>query len=228
MALLAGVIYAIHFGSWVTSLTLTTVAASVTLVTTNPIILALLGLITGKDRPSRRIWYSIVLALIGLSLIGRSDLSASFDALLGDALALVGAFAMASYLLLARSLGEELNILAFSGVATLISGMLLLFAALAANVPIEISSPEAFGYIVLAALLPQLIGHNILTWSLRYIKPTVVAMAIVGEPVFATILSLLILGETIATPVALGCLVTLSAVAISVTEGTPSSEVSQL
>ncbi|MFW5966721.1 MAG: DMT family transporter [Persicimonas sp.] len=216
-AAIAGLFYGVHFGAWVWSLELTTVAASVTIVTATPLLLGIVGVVTGRDRPTGRLWISIGLAAVGLLLVGGYDAFAvSQSALLGDGLALLGAAAMAGYLLVARALGEELDILAFAGVATAVGAVSLAVVGLAAGVSLAPASQEALVYLVLAALVPQLIGHNLLTWSLRYATPTAVGIATVGEPVGATILGWLWLGESVAPVVIGGCLVTLSGVVLAV------------
>lgn len=212
---LAGLAYGLHFGAWVTSLTLTSVAASVTLVTATPLLLALVAVATGRDRPSPRLWAAIGLGVLGVLVIGGHDLSLSTSALLGDGLAFVGAAAMAGYLLIARRLGQALDIWAFSFTATCVGGVALLGGAAAAGIPIRASSSEALGFIVLSAVIPQLIGHNLLTWALRHAKPTLVGMATVGEPVGATLLAWLILDEGISLPVAVGCGITLAGVMLA-------------
>lgn len=216
-ATLAGLFYGVHFGAWVWSLELTTVAASVTIVTATPLLLGIVGVITGRDRPTGRLWISIGLAAVGLLLVGGYDAFAvSHSALVGDGLALLGAAAMAGYLLVARALGEELDILAFAGVATAVGAVSLAVVGLAAGVSLAPASGEALVFLVLAALVPQLVGHNLLTWSLRYATPTAVGIATVGEPVGATILGWLWLGESVAPLVALGCAVTLCGVVVAV------------
>ena len=49
---------------------------------------------------------------------------------------------------------------------------------------------------VLLAIVPQLIGHSFLNLAVRLIPVTLVSVAILGEPVGATLLGYLILGET--------------------------------
>jgi drug/metabolite transporter (DMT)-like permease len=214
-AAIGGLLYGVHFGTWVTSLTLTSVASSVTLVTATPLLLALISTLTRRDHPERRQWISIGLAVVGLSLIGWADLSLSPDALLGDGLALVGAVAMAFYLLLVRGMGEKLDVLAFSGVSTAVGALSLFSAALALEVPLAFSSLESLGWVALAALVPQLIGHNLLTWSLRHATPTAVGIATVGEPVGSTLLAWVWLHERVGPIVAAGCAITLVAVVVS-------------
>lgn len=214
-ALVCGLLYGAHFGTWVTSLTMTSVASSVTLVTATPLVLAIVALWAGRDAPSRRHWLSIALALAGLSLIGWADFSLSTMALIGDGLALAGAAAMALYLLLVRGLGSDLDVLAFGGVATAVGAASLLGAAALVGVPFEYASPSSLLWIAMAALVPQLVGHTLLTWSLRHATPTAVGIATVGEPVGATLLAWLWLGESVSPIVGAGCAVTLVAVALS-------------
>ncbi|HGY10599.1 MAG TPA: EamA family transporter, partial [Oceanithermus profundus] len=105
LAALAGVFLAAHFGTWVTSLAYTSVAASVTIVTTNPIWVALFGWLWLGERVGRLTLSGILLATAGGVLIGLGDAaggSAGSAPLLGDALALVGAWTVSGYFLLGR------------------------------------------------------------------------------------------------------------------------------
>jgi drug/metabolite transporter (DMT)-like permease len=122
---------------------------------------------------------------------------------------------MAAYLVLGRSLGKQMDVWAFSGIATGVGAALLLGSAVVLGVSPVPPSLGAFGYLVLAALVPQLIGHSLLTWSLRHARPTVVGISTVGEPVGSTLLGLFWLGEQVPWVVALGCAVTLGAVVVA-------------
>jgi drug/metabolite transporter (DMT)-like permease len=213
--LLAGAFYGLHFGAWVWSLTLTSMAASVTLVTATPLLLALIGVATGRDRPSPRLWVAISLATVGVLIIGGSHLELAGPALIGDALAFLGAAAMAGYLLVVRRLGA-VDPLGFTGVAAATGGVILLCAgALLGQAPLA-ASPAAWGWLALAALVPQLIGHSLLTWALRHVGPAVVGLATVGEPVGASIIAWLWFGEAVTGQVAVGSVVILVAVGVAV------------
>jgi drug/metabolite transporter (DMT)-like permease len=216
-ALLGGLFYGIHFGAWIWSLELTAIATSVTIVTATPLLLGIAGLITGRDRPTLRLWVSIALAAVGLAILGGNDLRAlAHGALAGDAMALLGAAAMAGYMLNVRRFGSAVPIMAFTGLAAAVAAVLLWSAAAASGVPLSPASPTALLYLVLAALVPQLVGHSLLTWSLRHATPTAVGIATVGEPVGATFLGWIWLGESITVPIAVGCLITLAGVANAV------------
>lgn len=223
-AVLAGGLYAVHFGAWIWSLDLTTVAASVTLVTATPLLLAVVGVISGRDRPEGRLWWSLALGAIGVAVVGGADLSLSGRALAGDALALFGAVAIAGYLLLGRRLGPGLDVWSFMGVACAVGGALLMFLAAVAGVGLVPVSGDSLLYIFLSALVPQLVGHGLLTWSLRHTTPTVVGLATLGEPVGSTLLAWVWLGEAAPAVVLVGCAVVLTSLVIALVRPGPEAD----
>jgi len=216
---LGGVCYAVHFGAWVASLERTSIAASVTLVASTPILLALLSLVTGKDRPSRSLWFAIGIAALGVTILGSAALGSDDGSLSGNGLALLGCAGMAAYLVLVRGLGPDLDPVAFSGVACAVGATLLLGSAAVLGIPLEVASSEALGWLVLAALIPQLVGHLVLTWALRYTTPTVVALSVTCEPVASTVLGIALLSQVPSPLAGLGCAVTLSAVVWAILAG---------
>jgi len=226
ISVFAGASYALHFGAWVTSLTMTTVAASVTLVTATPIILAIVGWLSGRDAATRRMWFSIALAIAGLGILGGNDLlQGGGDALIGDGLALLGCAAMAVYMLIVRALGPELDAWAFSGAACATGAVILWGTAAAMGVPWQVPTTQAWIFLALAALIPQLVGHGLITWSLRNLTPTKVGLATVAEPIGSTVLAIFLLGEGPSSWVVIGGIITLGAVTLALTSGSPSTEV---
>ncbi len=214
-AVAAGGLYGLHFGAWVWSLGLTSMAASVTLVTSTPLMLAAVAALTGRDGPTPRLWVALALATVGVATIGGFDLGAGTAApLIGDGLALLGAAAMAGYLWLVRRQGP-LDVLAWSGVATAVGAVALLGTAAALGVPPVAASWGAFGWLVAATVVSQLIGHTLITWALRHTTPTAVGLATVGEPVVATALAWAWLGAAPSAQVLAGAALTLTAVVLA-------------
>ena len=60
-----------------------------------------------------------------------------------------------------------------------------------------------------AALVPTVLGHNSLNWALRYLPATMVSIVVLGEPVGASILAILALGEIPSLLEVLGSFLTL-------------------
>lgn len=196
---LVGAVLALHFAAWITSVRLTSVAASVVLVTLHPVAVALLShrLFGEGIRPGG--YVGIALALAGGVVVTWSDAQAGPLPLVGDALALVGAAAAAFYFLAGRSYRKRLGLLAYVlpvyASSTLVLGVLLV--ALPAPVggsPFGLSAREHLLFLALA-VFPMLLGHTVLNWALRHVTAPVIATTILGEPVGSTLLAWALLDQ---------------------------------
>lgn len=195
LILLSGVALALHFAAWIASLDYTTVASSVILVSTNVIFVALASRYLLKEPVTHLSVAAIVMAMIGCAIVGYGDVSLSQEALIGDALALVGALASSAYILLGRAVRKKLSTVAYVwpcyGVAALV---LLLLCALTRRRLFGYDGQTYLVFLLLAAG-PQILGHSALNWALAHFSAILVTLAILGEPIGATILAWLVLGE---------------------------------
>ncbi len=192
---LSGLFLALHFGLWITSLSYTSIASSVVLVTSHPAFVAVLSYILWRERLSRLTATGIVIALAGLVVINYSGLSFNQESLSGNMLALLAAFAMGAYLLIGAQLRERIDILSYLTLIYSGAAVVLLAATLTMGYSLTGYSGETCLMMVLLALVPQLIGHSSLNMAVRLVPVTLVSVAILGEPVGATLLGSLILGE---------------------------------
>ncbi|AEV17098.1 Permease [Thermus sp. CCB_US3_UF1] len=221
-AVAAGVFLALHFAFWITSLSYTSVAASTALVTTNPVWITLFGWLFFGERPSGLTLLGVGVALLGGLTIGLGDAQGGSgpNPLLGDLLALLGALAASLYFLLGREAQRRgLSILEYVRVAYTAAALVLLplpylFGGGYGGYPWAV-----YGYLLLMALLPQLVGHTSFNWATRHIPPVLVSLAILFEPVGASLLAFLLFGEFPGVRVLLGALVLLLGVALAVVGG---------
>ena len=214
--LLAGLFLGAHFATWITSLSFTTVAASVVLVTTNPLWVALFSWIFLGLAPSFTVLMGVLIAVLGGALIGFGDLSGGSAPLLGDTLALIGAICASAYLLLGRAAQRRgLSLQAYIGVAYGVAALVLLPLPLFFNFAYTGYSLEAFFWIALLALVPQLIGHTSFNYVVKHLDPTFVATVILLEPVGSSLLALLLFSEVPSLLTVLGGLILLSGVALT-------------
>ena len=220
LAALAGVFLAAHFGTWVTSLAYTSVAASVTIVTTNPIWVALFGWLWLGERVGRLTLGGILLATTGGVLIGLGDAaggSAGSAPLLGDALALVGAWTVSGYFLLGREAQRRgLSIGQYVAVAYATAAAVLLPLPAFFGTPYTGWPPIVYGYALAMALTSQLVGHTGFNWAVRWIPPVLVTLAILFEPLGSGFLAYLFFGEVPPPLVFAGAGVLLAGVALAV------------
>jgi len=194
LAIAAGAFLALHFVLWIESLRHTTVASSVTLVTTNPIFVGILSAVVLGERPSRALWQGIGLSVAGGLLLGWGDVALGGAALWGNALALLGAVAASAYLLLGRRARGE-NLLPYVALTYGTAAAILLVGATAAGRGAPLPPSGDWLWLGLMAAGPQLLGHTSVNWALRRLPASAVAVAILGEPVGATLWAYLVLGE---------------------------------
>jgi drug/metabolite transporter (DMT)-like permease len=222
LTVLAGVLLAVHFATWITSLGLTTVAASVSLVTTSPLWVALFAWLFSGLAPSFSVLLGVVMAVAGAAVIGFGDLVGSGLAggsapLLGDALALVGAASAAGYLLLGRSVQRAgVGLDAYAGAAYGTAAIVLIpLPALMGHAYLGYGAPT-FGWILLLALVPQLIGHTGMNYAMHHFDPTLVATTMLLEPAGSTLLALAVFGEVPSVLTVVGAAVLLAGVVFTV------------
>ena len=193
LLVLSGLFLAAHFVLWITSLSLTSVASSVLLVTTTPVFVALASHLWLRQRVG-----PLTAAAVALTLAGGLVLAVGGDderRLLGDGLALLAAVAVAGYILAGQRARTRIANLPYVTVVYTITAVVLLVAAVGTGAPMLGLPAETYFWIAASALLPQAIGHTLLNWGLAHASATSIAMAVRAEPVIATLLAIVVLGE---------------------------------
>lgn len=195
VCLASGAMLAAHFGLWISSLGYTSVAASVVLVCTQPVFVAVLARIFLKEPTSVMAWSGILVAVGGTAVIS-VDGAVGESAMFGNLLAIGGAITVAFYVLLGRvARGSGLSLLSYAVVVYATAGAILWAVALKSETPITGFSPTTWAWILAIGVGPQVLGHTLFNWALRWMKASTLSSTILVEPVLSTILALLLLGE---------------------------------
>lgn len=194
----AGAMLALHFWSWNASIHLTTIAASVVLVNMHPPIVALLSTFWLREKPRPMQWAGIAIAMLGAAIVGASD-AGSFTggahpsrALLGDGLALLGALTVAVYFVAGRRLRGAYSLWPYVAVVYGAAFVVLVAIAAARAVPLTGYPPRELLIFAALAAGPMLVGHTGMNYALRYLPAYIVNLTVLGEPVGATVLALVI------------------------------------
>jgi drug/metabolite transporter (DMT)-like permease len=214
---LAGALLAAHFAAWIPSVTLTTVAASTVLVTTQSVWAAAGGRLLFGERIRGPAVAGIAVALAGSVVISGADFAISARAFAGDLLALAGAVTAAGYLLVGSRLRRRLSLPTYAGIVYSVCALLLLPAILVTGTPLFGFEPKVWWMFGLLALGPQILGHTVFNYLLREVDATIVAVAIMGEPVGASLLAVLLFGEVPAAAALLGGALILAGIYVAVT-----------
>jgi drug/metabolite transporter (DMT)-like permease len=209
----AGIALALHFTTWIASLQYTSVAVSTLLVCTTPVWTTIYDILFLKQKKPMGFWLALLASAAGTLLISTATgngINGSDKALLGDGLALVGAVAMAGYLILVRTVTNRyptVMIVARTyswGAAALLMIMPIL------HEPLPKADPISWGGIIAMALISQMIGHTGINSALRWFSSTTVALSTLLEPVFAAILAAAIFNENLPLQSLVGCVVVMT------------------
>ena len=210
-----GVVLAAHFALWITSLKTAgvTVASSVVLVTSHPVMVALVSHFLLRERVSRMTAVGIALGFGGVVGIAVADLGVSTTTLGGDLAALGGGVMAGIYFLAGRRLRQRVSlpVYAFVVYGTAAGALFVLAGATGRLAPAGDLRRELLLFGAMA-IVPQLGGHTLYNWALRYVPAPVVSVSLVGEPIGSTLLAWILLHEAPSDLVAVGALLSLAGI----------------
>jgi drug/metabolite transporter (DMT)-like permease len=213
----SGVALALHFATWIASLSHTSVAASVLLVNTAPLFAIVLSRVFLRETPPFAVKVAIPIAMAGAALIALGERASSPASLFGNLLALAGAVTLATYQVIGRGLRDALPlnayILAVWGTAMVaLAGLMAAFSTRFGNYPVR-----TWLLFVALGIVPTLGGHGLANRALRSLPAPTVGLFLLGEPVIASLLAFAIFGETPGKATLAGGAVVLGALALVLT-----------
>jgi drug/metabolite transporter (DMT)-like permease len=194
--LLIGVILSLHFSTWFMSLFMTTVAASVVLVDSSPIFTAALSTVVLGERLGKTSWIGVLIAVVGAVILTWNDLMVQgIGALLGDILALSGAVFLALYFIGGRKYAVGLPNSVYTSIVYLAAATTTLVLCIISGIDVLVFEPTEVVIFIALAVFPTALGHSVNNYLLTLVPAYVVSSAVLGEPIGATLLAALILGE---------------------------------
>lgn len=213
--LLSGVFLGLHFALWITSLYHTSISSSVFLVSTGPIFVAFGSWLFLKEAIGLRTWVATAVSLAGTALLTLMDASYARHTLYGDLLAVGGAATVAAHLLVSRRQRQHLDLIPYITVANTTAALILIAGAYLGGDPLLGYSTSTYGWIVLLAVGPQLLGHGSFNYAVKRVHPAVITLVLLVEPVASSFLAYIILGESPSEWIYIGGLTILLGVALA-------------
>ncbi len=199
---LAGMALALHFAFWVSSLRFTSVAVSTLLVTTSPVLVAMIAYLFLGERTSARAIAGITVSFLGASLLSWGDLQ--LGDWRGSALAMAGAVAIAVYWVVGRRARPGQGLVEYIYPVYFSAAVILGLVVLAAGLPVRGFSTATWAALLLAGVVPQSLGHSAYNWALAYLPATTVSTLVLAEPILASLLAYWLLDEVLGGLVLLG------------------------
>lgn len=209
-AIVAGMSLAAHWSVWFASLRLTSVLSSTVLVTTQPVWVVLLAWALWRERVRVAQAGGLAVALAGSAVIAAADawhagrsgdpaaaLAEAFSTggLAGDFLALLAAVLVSVYLLTGQRLRPRVPLLPYLLVVYTTGALALVPVCLATGQSLAGWPWREMAVALGLAVIPTLVGHSALNLVVGRVGASVVATAVLGEPVGASALALVLFGE---------------------------------
>lgn len=177
---LAGAALAVHFGTWVPSVKLTTVATATALAATQPIWAGLIAVFQGR-RLGRLTWLGIGLAVIGAVVATGADFARGGSAVTGDLLAIAGGMTAAVYTTFGEKARASTSTTTYTTVCYSVCALLLLVVCLTFGVPLTGFDGNTWLAILALTVGAQLLGHSMFSYSLKKVSATTVSVLILLE-----------------------------------------------
>ena len=213
-ALAAGVCFGTDLALWHSALVATSVANATLLVNTTPIYVGLYALLVLRQKLAASFLWGTCVALAGTVLL-LGVTSTSQEVLRGEGLALAAAIFYSAYLLLMKNARRSLDALPAVWLASGSASAILGFYALVLGDPFGGFPTHSWAAMFGAALVSQIGGVLAIAWALRFLRATFASVALLAQPVGATLLGWLILDEGLSPLQALGAATVLAGIFIA-------------
>lgn len=195
LIIVAGVFLALHFATWIASIQLTTISHSLILESTHPVIALIISPIFLREKGGVNTVFAAAVTVVGTIIIAEQDLHLSNGKFLGDLLALAGALFVALYILIARYIRENIQLIPYLIAVYGFAAFSLLILIFLFGYPLFQYSIKIHIMMILLAVIPTGIGHSIINWAARKMEIYKVNFSILGEPIIASILAYIIFNE---------------------------------
>lgn len=195
LLILGGVALAFHFYTWFLSINYTSITSSTLLVNTQPIFVLIISYIFLKMRYSKKALVGILIAMAGSVVISLGDLSGGSNVIFGDLLAVLAAICVAVYYSIGGVLRKDMNVVTFTFSAYFIACIVLMIMAIANKLPFTGYSLREYGLFLLLSVVCTILGHNLFSWSLKYVKAEYMSLNILMEPIYASIWAFMLFGN---------------------------------
>jgi drug/metabolite transporter (DMT)-like permease len=195
LLLLGGCFLAVHFGAWITSLKYIPISTSVVLVNSHPLFVAIASYLFLGEKPQRRALAGTAVGLAGMIVIAHDALGDVQLVLKGDGLALLGALAVVGYFIIGRKARTRISLLGYVTPLYAVCSLFLLIWVLAMGDSLWPYSGTQWIYFTALAVVPTILGHTVFNWAIKHVRPSVISLAFLGEPVAASVLAFIFFAQ---------------------------------
>ncbi|MAV64322.1 MAG: hypothetical protein CBD97_01130 [Pelagibacteraceae bacterium TMED237] len=202
LTVISGMFLGLHFFFFFVALDLTKLSNAVFLGTITPLFTLILEIFFLNRKFKKEVFIGLFCALIGafIILIG-SPLDYRDNDMLGNLCAITCSIILAVSFLISEKVRQNENTIIYTRTLYTSAATTLLVISIFFStnlVPLNNQLNLFLGFLFMG-LVPTIIGHNAFYYSLKYVKPTIIASIPLGEPIIASIIGILLIPNQVFT-----------------------------
>lgn len=191
---------------FVLGLARTTVSHAALMIAVTPALVLLIAAARGQERLSARKLAGLGLSVAGVALLQSSAVSAKGATAAGDAFVLLAAVSVAFYTVFGKEAATRHGALTMNAFAYVGGAVVLAPVTLSEGAVFNFGSVTAAGWggLLYMVVFSSIVGHTIYAWALTHLPASRVSTLSLFQPVVATALAVIFLGESVTTAVVSG------------------------
>jgi len=208
LSALAGLFLFLHFFTWFSAVKMTNITSASVIGALHSMVVLLITVLVLKQKVSRQEVMGIVLALLGGAVVAGLDYSQlSAGDFKGDVMAFLCAVFMGLYFAVGHEVRKRVNGSVYVFMVFFSCWVCFSIACLASGTPVLGYPPRDYLLLLGVTVTCQIGAHAAFNLCMGYVSSLYVSTWESGDPVFATLLAALILGQKPTSWQLIGCVV---------------------
>lgn len=214
MALLGGALFGTDMAIWMTAVGISGATMPTLMANTAPLWVGIGSLLVFRERQTVGFWVGLLLAVGGVVLVFGHNLRGGAGLGRGMAMGLVAALFYAGFVLATQEGRRHVDTVTYLWISTLGAAAALLVINLAMRSPLAGFDRATYLSFLALGIVVQFLGWLLINYSQGYLRASLVAPVLLGQPVLTALLAIPLLGEVLTPWHVLGGLTVLTGVYI--------------
>ena len=185
-----------HFALFFVGVRNTSVASATLLANTGPVFTALLSWFIGQ-RVSKSVMLGLLLSVFGIVVVQWSEFGLENNNVWGNVFSLLSGFCIAMTYMFASQIRKTTENVLYGRSVFLVAAVTIGAIAMLSGVSVFDFDRNDVVWFLFLGIVPSVLGHNMLNYSIKFLSPTAVASIPLGEPVLASAFGYLLFLEKI-------------------------------
>ncbi len=186
--ILAGSLLGIHFCLFYTAISVmpNNIVNATVFGTMAPLFALLIEVYQGK-KINKKLIIGLLIVLFGSIIMFIYDFSFDSNLTYGNFLAILCSIAFGFVFILSEQIRIKESSISFSKNIFIYASITILIIGLTTQTSLLINNLNDFIFLIILGLIPTIVGHSVLYYLVKYIRPSIVASIPLGEPFIASV-----------------------------------------